>query len=34
LYLLSCASYAADPEEMSTAFRTAYDIYLKEGKYP
>jgi 26S proteasome regulatory subunit N1 len=24
LYLLSCASYAADPEEMNIAFKTAY----------
>jgi 26S proteasome regulatory subunit N1 len=28
LYLLSCAQYAADPEEMMRAFRTAYDIYM------
>lgn len=27
-YLLSCASYAADPEEMSKAFRTAFNIYI------
>lgn len=24
LYLLSCASYAADPEEMSKAYKTVY----------
>ena len=34
LYLLSCASYAADPEEMMNAFRTAYQIYLAQKKYP
>jgi 26S proteasome regulatory subunit N1 len=34
LYLLSCASYAADPDEMMKAFKTAYAIYLKEKKYP
>jgi 26S proteasome regulatory subunit N1 len=34
LYLLSCASYAADPEEMITAFKTAYTIYMKQRKYP
>ena len=34
LYLLSCASYAADPEEMMKAFKTAYDIYMKQKKYP
>jgi 26S proteasome regulatory subunit N1 len=33
-YLLSCAQYAADPEEMMNAFKTAYQIYLKERKYP
>jgi len=34
LYLLSCAQYAADPEEMIKAFNTAYNIYMKEKKYP
>lgn len=34
LYLLSCANYAADPEEMIIAFKTAYQIYLKQHKYP
>lgn len=34
LYLLSCASYAADPEEMGRAFKTAYQIYLNQGKFP
>lgn len=34
LYLLSCASYAADPEEMMNAFKTAYSIYLEQKKYP
>lgn len=29
LYLLSCAQYAADPEEMMMAFKTAYDIYMQ-----
>ena len=33
-YLLSCAYYAADSEEMMTAFNTAYEIYKKHGKYP
>ena len=28
LYLLSCAQYAADPEEMVVAFRTAFDVYM------
>jgi 26S proteasome regulatory subunit N1 len=28
LYLLSCAQYAADPEEMIKAFKTAYTIYM------
>lgn len=34
LYLLSCASYAADPEEMMKSFKTAFDIYMKLKKYP
>jgi 26S proteasome regulatory subunit N1 len=34
LYLLSCASYAADPEEMMNAFRTAFNIYMRQHKYP
>jgi 26S proteasome regulatory subunit N1 len=33
-YLLSCASYAADPEEMLDAFKTSLRIYLKHHKYP
>lgn len=33
-YLLSCASYAADAEEMMNAFKTAFRTYLKHGKYP
>jgi 26S proteasome regulatory subunit N1 len=33
-YLLSCASYAADPEEMTTAFKTAFLTFLKQKKYP
>ncbi len=33
-YLLSCAQYAADPEEMMKAFNTAYQIFKKHGKYP
>ena len=28
LYLLSCAQYAVDPEEMKTAFLTAFKIYM------
>lgn len=34
LYLSNCALYAADPEEMSKAFKTAYAIYMKLHKYP
>ena len=34
LYLLSCSSYAADPEEMHKAYKTAFQIYLKHKKYP
>ncbi len=33
-YLLSCASYAADAEEMMNAFKTAYRTYLNHKKYP
>lgn len=33
-YLLSCASYAADPEEMMNAFNTAFRIFIKHGKFP
>jgi len=33
-YLLSCSYYAADPEEMMNAFRTAFRIFLKHKKYP
>lgn len=34
LYLLSCANYAADPEEMMNAYRTSYKLYLLHKKYP
>lgn len=34
LYLLSCSSYAADPEEMNKAYKTAFQIYLQHLKYP
>lgn len=34
LYLLNCAAYAADPEEMMKAFKTAYKIYITQKKYP
>jgi 26S proteasome regulatory subunit N1 len=34
LYLLSCANYAADPEEMMRAFKTAYQIYLAQKRFP
>jgi 26S proteasome regulatory subunit N1 len=34
LYLLNCAQYAADPEEMMKAFKAAYQIYLSQKKYP
>ena len=34
LYLLSCTSYAADPEEMMKAFKTAYQLYLNHKKFP
>jgi len=33
-YLLSCTYYAADADEMLNAFNTAYQIYIKHGKYP
>ena len=29
LYLLSCAQYAADPDEMMKAFKTAFSIYIQ-----
>lgn len=28
MYLLSCAQYAADAEEMMKAFKTAFSIYM------
>lgn len=34
LYLLSCAQYAADTEEMTNAYTTAYRIYIKLKQYP
>lgn len=34
LYLLSCANYAADPEEMMNAYRTSYKLYLHHKKFP
>ena len=34
LYLSNCAQYAADPEEMMKAFKTAYQVYLRMSKYP
>lgn len=34
LYLLSCAQYAADPEEMMNAFKNSYQIYMNQHKYP
>jgi len=34
IYLLSCAPYAADTEEMTQTYRTAVDIYRKHNKYP
>jgi len=30
LYLLSCACYAADTEEMLNAYKTSYRIYMKQ----
>lgn len=33
-YLLSCAQYAADSEEMMKAYRTSFDIYIAHKKYP
>ena len=33
-YLQTCASYAADTEEMRKSFQTAYDIYRKFKRYP
>jgi 26S proteasome regulatory subunit N1 len=29
LYLLSCAQYAADPEEMAKAYTNVYKIYMQ-----
>ncbi len=34
LYLLSCAPYAPDPEEMHESYQTACAIYRKFKKYP
>ena len=34
LYLLSCAQYAADPEEMMKAFKNTYLIYVNQKKFP
>jgi len=34
LYLLSCSSYAADPDEMKNTFETTYRIYMKFERYP
>jgi 26S proteasome regulatory subunit N1 len=28
-YLLSCSDFAADAEEMTSAFKAAFDIYMK-----
>ena len=33
-YLLSCAQYAADTEEMNKAYTTTYKIYMKMKQYP
>jgi 26S proteasome regulatory subunit N1 len=32
-YLQSCAQYAADPEEMKNAYKTAYEIYISQKQY-
>jgi 26S proteasome regulatory subunit N1 len=34
LYLLNCAQYAADPEEMMIAYHTGFLIYMSQKKYP
>lgn len=34
LYLLSCAPYAADTEEMTLTYQVTFDIYRKHKKYP
>lgn len=34
IYLLSCAPYAADSEEMSQTYRTAIEIFRKHKKFP
>lgn len=34
IYLLSCAPYAADPEEMLQTFRTVIEIYRKHKRFP
>jgi 26S proteasome regulatory subunit N1 len=33
-YLLSCSYYAADPQEMNQAFKTCFEIYIQQKKYP
>lgn len=33
-YLCSCSQYAADTEEMTQSYSTAYDIYKQEGQFP
>lgn len=34
IYLLSCAPYAADTDEMSQTYRTVVEIYRKHKKFP
>jgi 26S proteasome regulatory subunit N1 len=34
IYLLSCAPYAADTDEMSQTYRTVIEIYRKHKKFP
>lgn len=34
LYLLTCSSYAADTEEMTQTFKTAYNVYKQFKRYP
>ena len=34
MYLLTCAGYAADTEEMQQTFKTSYQIYKKYKRYP
>jgi 26S proteasome regulatory subunit N1 len=34
LYLVKCADYLSDPEDIREIFDTAYDLYKQQGKFP